>query len=256
MTTTGCSSCPRGRVTKSTQMPWHQGFHEMGGPYLFSVVKSVERSTSTELASTATWANRASRTLRTRRRGRALVHAGLRWKGLPHPGSPKRTVFVGFGSSPLTDIVTDNGGYADDIWFSRGGFSPNIVFVSRPSRLHAEGDRQEAGDVGFCCRACARTSRSPTARSRFGMEDAAIPYRDLPRAAPIFQPSQWWLSNITMDKLDLGARGKVYHLGLGTDRQRVLLHLRGRRRDSGLRFPSGNARIGASFERTASSSET
>lgn len=43
-----------------------------------------------------------------------------------NPDFPGKVIFVGFESVTLTNIRTVRGGYADDIWFNRGYFRPNI----------------------------------------------------------------------------------------------------------------------------------
>jgi hypothetical protein len=137
---------------------------------------------------------------------------GFRGMRYDYLDSPRRTVYVGFESVLLTNIVTDNGGYAGDIWFSRqGDFYPDVLYVgvdrlvSTPRVINR--DRATLDFSGLCQNVTITNSQI----FELGMEDTAHP-RDRLRADPFFQPSRWWLSNITMDKLDLAADGKVYHI--------------------------------------------
>ena len=54
---------------------------------------------------------------------------GFAGKSFTHRKYPGKTLYVGFKEVILKNIVTLNGGYADDIWFSRGYFRPNIESV-------------------------------------------------------------------------------------------------------------------------------
>jgi hypothetical protein len=162
------------------------------------------------------------------------------------PGGPRRTVFVGFESVLLTDIVTDNGGYAADIWFSRqGDFYPDVLYVgadrlvSTPRVINR--DRATLDFSGLCQNVTITNSQI----FELGMEDTAHP-RDRLRADPFFQPSRWWLSNITMDKLDLAADGKVYHIygsGLRTSEYCYIYEAGGVISDSAFRVGSNRRLI-------------
>jgi hypothetical protein len=141
----------------------------------------------------------------------------LGFRGIKHrvsePGvTPRRVVFVGFESVELTNLVADNGGYSDDIWFSRGGFYPNIVNVKVDHLTSTErviNRRRATLDFSGLCLNISITNCDIF---KLGLEDTAMLYSDLPRAQPEFFPSLWRLSDVAMDGLDLGARGKVYVL--------------------------------------------
>jgi hypothetical protein len=190
---------------------WHQGYDMNGDPYMFAVI--IRGSIS--INGVRVDCNMGQQGLETLASGVVVEHScmlGFAGRAYDIPGDTKRTVFVGFGSVQLTNLVTDNGGYADDIWFSRGGFYPNIVYVRVDNLVSTPRviDRRRATlDFSGLCHDISITNSQIF---ELGMEDAAIPYRDLPRAEASFNPSRWWLNNITMDKLDLGARGKVYLL--------------------------------------------
>jgi len=122
----------------------------------------------------------------------------------------KRFVFVGFEAVELVDIVTRNGGYADDVWFSRGYFQPNIerVQIDRlVSKARVAPHRSTVCFSGLC----QNVDIHDCDFDSLGLEDTArVAYRDLPRVAPEFHPSVWTLRSITMRNLDLGANGNSY----------------------------------------------
>jgi hypothetical protein len=190
------------------QVQWSQGTDETGAPITFGVIiRGAIRIDGARVD-----CNMGQQGLETLARDAAEHSCMLGFRGMAYdiPGDTRRTVFVGFESVLLADIGIDNGGYADDIWFSRGGFYPNIVnvgvdrLVSTPRVINR--DRATLDFSGLCQNITITNSQI----FELGMEDTGTPYSDLPRAEPVFQPSRWSLSNITMDKLDVAATGKVY----------------------------------------------
>jgi hypothetical protein len=128
------------------------------------------------------------------------------------PADQPGRVYVGFRMVSLTRLETRNGGYADDIWFSRGGFYPNIEQVDINDVRSGPRVGPKRSTVNFSG-LCLRISITDCDIFELGMEDATnTNYDMLPRATPYFERSRWVLSNVTMKRLDLAARGKVYDL--------------------------------------------
>jgi hypothetical protein len=123
---------------------------------------------------------------------------------------PQGRVYVGFELVDLTDLTTTNGGYADDIWFSRGGFHPNIAAVHIDRLTSVSRVNRKRSTVDFSGQ-CLDIEISDSDIFELGMEDTATSYRDLPRTTE-FAPSTWRLRDVRMDRLDLAARGKTYVL--------------------------------------------
>ncbi|MEV6266724.1 hypothetical protein AB0L64_06145 [Kribbella sp. NPDC051936] len=95
---------------------------------------------------------------------------------------PERVILVGFDLVELTNVAIGNGGYADDIWFSRGYFSPNIAQVRIDGLVALATNRinRKRATVDF---SGLRHHISITNSQffRLGSEAADVPYRELPR---------------------------------------------------------------------------
>ena len=134
---------------------------------------------------------------------------GFAGHGYPAPPSStgrKRIVYVGFESVALTDVQTVNGGYADDVWFSRGYFNPNIerVDIERFSSTNRVSPRRASISRRVPERPHHRRGPVLTAHGRNLQR-----LQDLPRHSDVFQPSAWYLRGITAQDIGLGAEGKV-----------------------------------------------
>jgi hypothetical protein len=186
------------------QIQWHQGVDAKGEEITFGVIiRGTIRIDGVDLN-----CNMGGQGLEP---GAKLDHSCmLGFRGFAYEPPPGR-VYVGFALVELTDIVTANHGYADDIWFSRGDFHPNIAEVRIDHLTSTSRVNRKRSTVDFSG-LCRDISISNSDIFELGMEDTATSYRDLPRATEDFEPSRWRLDNIRMDRLDVAARGKTYIL--------------------------------------------
>ncbi|MCA1705617.1 MAG: hypothetical protein LC808_21105, partial [Actinobacteria bacterium] len=139
---------------------------------------------------------------------------GFAGQGYPAPRSStgrKRIVYVGFHSVALTDVQTVNGGYADDVWFSRGYFNPNIerVDIERFRSTNRVNPRRASISFSGVCQNVRITDADLFS---LHMEETSSDYRQLPRQSDVFQPSAWSLRSVKAQHISLGAKGKVYVL--------------------------------------------
>lgn len=139
---------------------------------------------------------------------------GFAGQGYPAPRSStgkKRIVYVAFQSVALTDVQTVNGGYADDVWFSRGYFNPNIqrVDIERFRSTNRVNPRRASISFSGVCQNVRITDADLYS---LHMEETSSDYSQLPRPSDVFQPSAWNLRTIKAQLIGLAAKGKVYVL--------------------------------------------
>jgi hypothetical protein len=121
-----------------------------------------------------------------------------------------RTVFCAFRSVRLTDITTMNGGFADDIWFSRGYFNPNIQEVSIERLRSVNRTDRRRSTIAFSGLCQSVVVRDADIYRLELEETSAVTYRDLPRRGRAFSRSSWRLDHVTAEIIDLAANGKVF----------------------------------------------
>jgi hypothetical protein len=121
----------------------------------------------------------------------------------------KRFIFVGFEAVELTDLRVANGGYADEIWFSRGYFNPNIARVRVDRLIAGRRINRKRATVDFSG-LCQDITVTNSTFFRLGCEATDVPFREMPRSTAEFHPSVWNLSNLHLDGIDLGAHGRSY----------------------------------------------
>jgi hypothetical protein len=140
-----------------------------------------------------------------------LAFAGQGYAVPAGPTGTRRIVYVAFESVALTDVHTLNGGYADDVWFSRGYFNPNIerVDIERFRSSNRVNPRRNSIDFSAVCQNVRITDADLYS---LHLEETSIVYRDLPRQSDVFVPSAWTLRTITAQYISLAAKGKVYVL--------------------------------------------
>jgi hypothetical protein len=139
---------------------------------------------------------------------------GFAGQGYPAPPSStgkKRIVYVGFQSVTLNDVHTVNGGYADDVWFSRGYFNPNIerVDIERFRSTNRVNPRRASISFSGLCQNVRITDADLYS---LHLAELSSNYNDLPRQNDVFQPSAWHLESIKANHIELAAKGKVYVL--------------------------------------------
>lgn len=139
-----------------------------------------------------------------------LGFAGKKYPADPNPGTGlKRFIFVGFESVELTNLHVSNGGYADEIWFSRGHFHPNIARVRVDRLISATRVNQKRATVDFSG-LCQDITITNSKFFKLGCEATDVPYREMPRMTREFHPSVWTLSDLNLKGIDLGAHGRSY----------------------------------------------
>jgi hypothetical protein len=139
---------------------------------------------------------------------------GFAGQGYPAPRSStgkKRIVYVAFESVALTDVQTVNGGYADDVWFSRGYFNPNIQRVSIERFRATNRVSPRRASISFSG-VCQNVRITDADLYSLHMEETSSDYSQLPRQSDVFQPSAWNLRTIKAQLIELAAKGKVYVL--------------------------------------------
>lgn len=139
----------------------------------------------------------------------------LGFTGMKYPAgtSPEtglqRFIFVGFESVELTNLRVANGGYADEVWISRGYFHPNIARV-RVDRLVASNRVNEKRATVDFSGLCQDITVTNSTFFRLGCEATDVPYSEMPRMTREFHPSVWTLSDLELKGIDLGAHGRSY----------------------------------------------
>src|SRR5437588_1221702 len=112
------------------------------------------------------------------------------------PAGVPRSVYVGFRSVTLRDVRTLNGGYADDVWFSRGYFNPNIEHVTIERLTSANRVNPRRATISFSG-LCQNVEIWDVDIYSLHMEETSSLYDHLPRQGDVFKPSAWRLDNIT-----------------------------------------------------------
>lgn len=139
-----------------------------------------------------------------------LGFAGRRYLVGKSPGTGlRRFVFVGFESVELLDLRVANGGYADEVWFSRGYFHPNIAHVRVERLVATDRVNTKRATVDFSG-LCLDIRIADSEFFRLGCEATDVPYSEMPRMTREFHPSVWTLSDLGLQGVDLGAHGRSY----------------------------------------------
>jgi hypothetical protein len=196
-------------------MQWHQGTdpEKPHGPITFGVVIRGEVRFESVIVD-CNMGNQLLETLDMTIKENKAEHScmlGFRGDHKTPEGAAGR-VYTGFSLVSLTNVETLNGEYADDIWISRGGFYPNIREMRFDRITSNNPGRKKRSTICFSGLA-RRVSITNSNFYELGVEDAtATDYNELPRATPWFIRAQFLLNNLTLKRLDLGARGQVYEL--------------------------------------------
>jgi hypothetical protein len=140
-----------------------------------------------------------------------LGFAGQRYPAPPSSTGRKRYVYVGFQSVELKDIQTVNGGFADDVWISRGYFNPNIERVEIERFRSTNRVNPRRATISFSG-LCQNIRIADAEVYSLHLEETSSNYRQLPRQSDMFQPSTWNLRTIKAQHISLAAKGKVYLL--------------------------------------------
>jgi hypothetical protein len=143
-------------------------------------------------------------------RSAMLAFAGQAYNVAPSPTGVARKVFVGFRSVALKNVHTVRGGFADDIWFTRGNFNPNIENVIIENVT--DGERVQPGrtTINFSGM-CQNVHIHDIDVHNLHLEESEL-YDGQPRASDIFEPAKWTLSDVNAEFMNLDAPGKVYTL--------------------------------------------
>lgn len=138
-----------------------------------------------------------------------LAFAGQGYNVAPSPAGVRRTVFVGFNSVTVKNVHTTRGGFADDIWFTRGYFTPNIENVIIENVTDSDRVSPRRATIGFSA-LCQNIKIHKINVYNLHLEDSGETYDQQPRAADVFQQSSWTLADVTAERMALVAKGKTY----------------------------------------------
>jgi hypothetical protein len=139
-----------------------------------------------------------------------LAFAGQGYKVAPSPTGVARQVFVAFRSVALRNVHTVRGGFADDIWFTRGYFTPNIENVIIDNVTDGERVSPKRATIGFSALCQNVTVNGIDVHSLHLEDTSGENYDQQPRATDVFQPSRWTLTDVTAELMALVAKGKVF----------------------------------------------
>jgi hypothetical protein len=136
-----------------------------------------------------------------------LGFSGEKFKNVSFPG---KFIFVGFESVTINNIRTIRGGYADDIWISRGYFRPNIGKVSINNIISKNRVNNKRATISFS----GLTQNVEIKNAdifKLEAEETSIHWSELPGEpiTPVNQYSNWKLKNIKCEMLDLAAKGQA-----------------------------------------------
>ena len=122
-----------------------------------------------------------------------------------------KKIFIGFNKVIIKNVNLLNGGYADDIWITRGGFNPNIVEVNISNlnsgpRIHHH--RATVSFSGLAEKAIIKNAKIYSLEC----EETSSRWDELPRKDEAYKRSFWKLDDIVADKIDLAAKGKAIEM--------------------------------------------
>lgn len=123
---------------------------------------------------------------------------------------PNKFIFVGFESVTINNVRTIRGGYADDIWISRGYFRPNIGRVIINKVASKNRVNQKRATISFS----GLTQKAEITNCnvfRLEAEEASTRWNELP-GPPLSASNKysfWKLRNVSCERFDLAAKGKA-----------------------------------------------
>lgn len=137
-----------------------------------------------------------------------LAFAGQSNENTSYPG---KRIYVAFEKVILTNIITTRGGYADDIWISRGYFRPNILQVSISKISSNNRVNLKRATISFSGLA-QNIEITDADIYQLHSESTSDIWSELPGNASNNQYSNWKLRNINCEVIDLAAKGKAIFL--------------------------------------------
>jgi len=123
---------------------------------------------------------------------------------------PNKVIFVAFKSVTINNVITEHGGYADDIWITRGYFRPNIKKVSMSNITSRNRINAKRATISFSGLA-QNVELSNINVFRLEAEETSARWNELPGDLIEMRGnrySNWKLKNITCEVFDLAAKGK------------------------------------------------
>ncbi len=139
-----------------------------------------------------------------------LGFCGEKYSNDAYPG---KFIFVAFESVTINNIRTTRGGYADDIWISRGYFRPNIRKVSINNITSKNRVNNKRATISFS--GLAQNVEIQNANIfKLEAEEASSKWDELPgeQVTRANQYSFWKLKNIVCEMFDLAAKGQAIFL--------------------------------------------
>ena len=142
-----------------------------------------------------------------------LAFAGKKYQ---HPGDARyqnKFIFTAFESVTLKNIRTTRGGYADDIWISRGYGRPNIGKVTI-RKIHSENRVNNKRSTITFSGLAQRVGIAHATIDSLQAEETSSRWAELP-GEPIDDTNRysfWKLRNIVCETFDIAAKGKAIFL--------------------------------------------
>lgn len=135
--------------------------------------------------------------------------SGQKYRVNPGPNDMPRFIYVGFNRIALSNMMLHHGDFADDIWFSRGYFHPNIESVILQDITSQNPTKRKRANISFSGLS-QRIQITNTDLYSLHLEELARPWSEQPRRNPVFTPSIWHLSHITARLISLSAKGHAF----------------------------------------------
>lgn len=133
--------------------------------------------------------------------------SGEKYSNAAYPG---KFIFMGFESVTINNVRTIRGGYADDIWISRGYFRPNIGKVLINKVTSKDRVNRKRATISFSG-LTQKTEITNCNIYKLEAEEASTRWEELPGPAVTAanKYSFWKLRNVVCERLDLAAKGQA-----------------------------------------------
>ncbi len=136
-----------------------------------------------------------------------LGFAGRKYQLTSGPFSG-RTVYIAFEEVRIENIHSVNGGYADDIWVSRGYFRPNIRRCTFRNISDSNRVSPRRGTITFSSPA-QHVSIEDCAVYKIELEESSeYHWKEAPHLGIQEGPAEWTMRGVTVKRLDLGSKGQ------------------------------------------------
>lgn len=210
-------------------LTWNEHTNKQGHTFEFAIV----RRGFVEIENLTFDCNMGKQGLEDLEKG-AAEHAtmlGFRGTHVKYEAGPynDRRVFVAFEHVYVKKVETRRGGFADDIWISRGYFNPNIEYVAFQDVRSTDRVNRKRATISFSGLA-QRVDISDLKVFKLEAEQA-LDWRTFPRSTPDFKPSIWNVKSVLAEIIDVFGKQQAiifYGHDLHTTHNTLFSHLGGR----------------------------